>query len=67
MEELNAVAFGSAGKRRRSTEEKPGDGHRTVNDNKKSKAQVGEVQERGVREGKGERARNVMAWNAKKW
>jgi hypothetical protein len=45
--ELEAVVFGSAGKRRRSTEEeeKPGDGNRTMKDSKKATAQVGEMQE----------------------
>jgi hypothetical protein len=43
---VDTIVFGSAGKRRRSTEEKPGDGNRTtMKDNKKAKAQVGEVQE----------------------
>jgi hypothetical protein len=43
--ELVTVVFGSAGKRRRSTEEKPGDGNRTMKENKKAKAQITEVQE----------------------
>ena len=44
--ELDTAVFGSAGKRRRSTEEKPGDGNRTMKDsNKKAKAQIGEAQE----------------------
>jgi hypothetical protein len=43
--ELDAAVFSSAGKRRRSTEEEPGNGNRTTKDNKKAKAQVGEAQE----------------------
>jgi hypothetical protein len=48
--ELEAVLYGSAGKRRRSTEEeekseKPGDGNRTMKDSKTATAQVGEMQE----------------------
>jgi hypothetical protein len=43
--ELDTVMFSSAGKRRRSTEEKPADGNRTMKDNKKAKAQIGEAQE----------------------
>jgi hypothetical protein len=70
--ELDTAVFSSAGKRRRSTEEEPGDENQTTKDNKKAKAQIGEAQEeiRGeVNESevcereKGERARNVTAWN----
>jgi hypothetical protein len=39
--ELDTFVFGSAKKQRRSTEEKPGDGNRTMEDNKKAKAQAG--------------------------
>jgi hypothetical protein len=44
--ELDTAVFGSAGKRRRNTEEKPGDGNRTMKDNKKAKAQIGEARPR---------------------
>jgi hypothetical protein len=57
--ELDAAVFGSAGKRRRSTEEKPGDRNRTMEDNKKAKAAQekigGEVNESEMCES-GERA-----------
>jgi hypothetical protein len=43
--ELDTPVFGSAGKRRRSTEEKPRDGNQVMKDNKKAKAQIGEVLE----------------------
>jgi hypothetical protein len=74
--ELDTDVFGSAGKRRRSTEEKPGDGNRTMKDNKKAKAQIGEVQEEmwgEMNESKmcererGENEKSDMAWNAMTW
>jgi hypothetical protein len=74
--ELDTVMFSSAGKRRRSMEEKLGGGNRTIKDNKKAKAQIGEAQEEiggEVNEsevcarGNRERAKNAMAWNAMTW
>jgi hypothetical protein len=43
--ELYTSVFGSAGKRRRSMEEKPGDGSQAMKDNKKANVQIGEAQE----------------------